>query len=116
MIKDEILFYIAKSGTFDENNSLLKLGRVRLSFDPNPFGSAFEQRLRVTDGYATISAADNFTIAIWVDVNNPVIHVAVNSSQPVKMQAQYENWRVEDREISVGESGDSNRSDTDELL
>ncbi|MGG6712979.1 UNVERIFIED_CONTAM: hypothetical protein ITH36_25590, partial [Salmonella enterica subsp. enterica serovar Weltevreden] len=26
----DVLFYMARSGTFDENNSLLKLGRVRL--------------------------------------------------------------------------------------
>jgi hypothetical protein len=42
--------YIAKSGTFDENNSLLKLGRVRLSFQPNPFDhESFEQRLLLND-------------------------------------------------------------------
>jgi hypothetical protein len=26
----DILFYLSKSGTFDENNTLLKLGRVRI--------------------------------------------------------------------------------------
>src|SRR5215210_8015418 len=32
----DILFYVARSGTFDENNALLKLGRVRIKMSPNP--------------------------------------------------------------------------------
>ena len=44
--KGDILFYMAKSGTFDENNSMLKLGRVRVSLHPNPFdGDRFKQEL-----------------------------------------------------------------------
>ena len=35
---NELLFYIARSGTFNENNEFLKLGRVRLKLTPNPFG------------------------------------------------------------------------------
>ncbi|MDR0814595.1 MAG: DUF5703 domain-containing protein, partial [Bacteroidales bacterium] len=33
----DVLFYIARSDAFDENNSLLKQGRVRIRFSPNPF-------------------------------------------------------------------------------
>ena len=33
----ELLFYMSRSGTFDENNSMLKLGRVRIKLTPNPF-------------------------------------------------------------------------------
>src|SRR6476620_8866154 len=32
----ELFFYIAQSGTFDENNALLKSGRVRGHLTPNP--------------------------------------------------------------------------------
>ena len=34
--KGGILFYIAKGDTFDAYNHLLKPGRVRLRFTPNP--------------------------------------------------------------------------------
>jgi hypothetical protein len=34
---DTILFYVGKDGCFDENNSLLKLGRVRLTLGTQPF-------------------------------------------------------------------------------
>ena len=44
----DVLFYIARSGTFDENNSLLKLGRVRLHLTPNPFDKGtFRQELKL---------------------------------------------------------------------
>ncbi|ENH67941.1 hypothetical protein FOC1_g10005369 [Fusarium oxysporum f. sp. cubense race 1] len=95
-----ILMYVAKSGTFDENNSLLKLGRVRLSFDPNPFDSkSFEQRLLLNDGYVKYTGEDNTTAKIWVDVFNPVVHVEVDSPEKLAVKVAYENWRYEDRPI-----------------
>ncbi|KAK0384543.1 hypothetical protein NLU13_8629 [Sarocladium strictum] len=95
-----ILMYIAKSGAFDENNSLLKLGRVRLSFDPNPFDDeSFEQRLVLNDGYVRYTGRDNATAKIWVDVFNPVVHIEVDSPQKMAVRAAYENWRFQDREI-----------------
>ncbi|KAF4502148.1 hypothetical protein FAGAP_1628 [Fusarium agapanthi] len=94
-----ILMYVAKSGTFDENNSLLKLGRVRLSFDPNPFDSKlFEQRLILNDGYVKYTGEDNATAKIWV-VFNPVVHVEVYSPEKIAVKVAYKNWRYEDRPI-----------------
>ncbi|KAF5540845.1 hypothetical protein FMEXI_8342 [Fusarium mexicanum] len=95
-----ILMYVAKSGTFDENNSLLKLGRVRLSFDPNPFDSkSFEQRLILNDGHVKYTGEDNATAKIWVDVFNPVVHVEVDRPEKIAVKVAYENWRYEDRTI-----------------
>lgn len=43
---NDILFYFSRSGTFDENNAFLKLGRIRLRLSPNPFTTQdFEQTL-----------------------------------------------------------------------
>lgn len=99
----ELLFYIAKSGTFDENNSMLKLGRVRVKLSPNPFeGTTFKQELNLEDGSIKINGANgalSAQIKVWVDVFRPVIHVEVNSNQPVKTQANYESWRYQDREL-----------------
>jgi hypothetical protein len=33
----DLLYYISRSGAFDENNQFPKLGRVRLQLEPNPF-------------------------------------------------------------------------------
>lgn len=102
-----ILFYIQKSGTFDENNSFLKLGRVRLAFDPNPFtGGFFEQRLVINDGYVRFTGDHQTVVNLWVDVHNPVIHADIQSAIDIKVTASYENWRYEDYAMRQGEQGE----------
>ena len=99
--KGDVLFYISKSGTFDENNTFLKLGRVRIKLSPNPFeGTIFKQELILKDGYVKINGAKgnlSAQINIWVDVFNPAIHVEVTGSKPVKAEVIYENWRYRDK-------------------
>ncbi|MBR2034936.1 MAG: hypothetical protein IJ984_02675, partial [Prevotella sp.] len=42
----DILFYLSRSGAFDENNTLLKQGRVRIKLTPAlECGEAFRQTL-----------------------------------------------------------------------
>src|SRR5271156_2781102 len=48
---NDLIMYIARSGTFDENNSMLKLGRVRISLSTNPFKNNFRQELKLKQGY-----------------------------------------------------------------
>lgn len=94
---NEVLFYISRSGAFDENNVFPKFGRVRLSFSPNPFvGANFVQKLVLKDGFVEIVAEKDgkrTAIRIWADVFMPVINVDVDSRQPLRMTATYENWR-----------------------
>jgi hypothetical protein len=106
----EILFYIARSGSFDENNALLKSGRIRLKLSPNPLGSDFKQELDLKTGTVTISGKDknlSTQILFWVDVLNPVIHVEINSSKPIIAEAIYENWRWQNR-VSAGKENNAN--------
>ncbi|KAH8901604.1 hypothetical protein GQ53DRAFT_707960 [Thozetella sp. PMI_491] len=98
----DILFYIAKSGAFDENNSLLKLGRVRLSMSPNPFAinaSNFEQRLRINDGYATFKGEYDTLVKLWVDVETFSIHSEITSSIELNLTAGFESWRTDGHQI-----------------
>jgi hypothetical protein len=94
---NELLFYISRSGVFDENNVFPKLGRVRIDLSPNPFiHASFSQKLILKDGCIEITAIkDNqkTTIKLWVDVFKPVINVDVTSNQKLSMKASYENWR-----------------------
>jgi hypothetical protein len=97
---NDIFFYIARSGSFDENNAMLKAGRVRLKLSPNVFDTDFKQTLDLKTGTVTISGKKgNLTtiVTCWVDVFHPVVHVQINSSQPVTAEATYENWRYQDR-------------------
>lgn len=109
--KGEVYLYLSRSGTFDENNTLLKLGRVKLKLRPNPFdGKTFKQELLLNDGYAQISGSNgkvNTQIKIWVDVFNPVIHLDIKSNQKITTEASYESWRFEDR-ITKGKENNQN--------
>lgn len=101
--KGEVLFYIAKSGFFDENNGLLKAGRIRLKLYPNPFeNGTFRQELKLKEGLVQIDGMKdglNAQIRIWVDVFRPVIHVEVSANRKIEVQAGFESWRFADREV-----------------
>jgi hypothetical protein len=105
--KGDVLFYIARSGTFDENNSMLKQGRIRINLSPNPFeGETFRQELNLNEGCVLISGKNknvSADIRIWVDVFNPLIHVEVSGNQKLAANIFYENWRYKDRLLRKGE-------------
>lgn len=93
----DVLFYLSQSGTFDENNAMLKLGRVRLRLSPNPFtGTDFKQELRLQDGGVYISGGKT-RLHLWVDVFRSVVHAELQSDKAVNIKAAYESWRYEDR-------------------
>jgi hypothetical protein len=100
----ELLFYASRSGTFDEHNTLLKMGRVRMKFTPNPFSeNIFRQELVLKDGRVTIQAGSGkmqTEIIVWVDVFHPVIHVDVKSNTAMHAEALFESWRYQDRVIT----------------
>ncbi len=104
----DILFYFSRSGTFDENNTLLKLGRIRLRLTPNPFEREyFRQELKLEDGYINIQGKSNnlsSDIRIWADVFNPVINIDIFNNKNLKIEVFYENWRYQDRLLRKNES------------
>ena len=110
----DLWFYISKTDTWNEFSSLFKLGRVRVSFDPNPFAgrASFEQALVLRNGEITIESTktDNFGVdlKIWVDANNPVIHVEGTSSADMDVTVDLEMWRTERRELDQYITYDSN--------
>lgn len=100
----DILFYLSRSGTFDENNCQLKQGRFRIRLCPNPFKDAkdFRQELKLKDGYVEVSAGGT-QIQLWADVYHPVVHVEITNAQPLRTEVSYENWRYKERMIRKGE-------------
>jgi hypothetical protein len=96
----DILFYLSRSGTFDELNLFPKLGRIRVHFFPNPFrkGAFFRQELKLSDGDVEIIGKDNFKVLIWVDVFHPIVHIDMQGNKPVNVEAYYESWRIQDHQ------------------
>jgi hypothetical protein len=109
--KGDLLIYIAKSGTFDENNALLKEGRIRVKLTPSPFDdNTFKQELKLEDGYISIDGKNNHVqtnIKVWVDVFRPVVHIDIAASSPVQATAAYESWRYQNR-INTGKANNGN--------
>jgi len=107
----ELLIYVSKSGTFDENNTLLKAGRIRVKLYPNPFaGTDFKQELILKDGYVKISGTNGdlkAKVNVWVDVYHPVVHIDVSSNHPLKTEAAYESWRYRERAMTGKENNQS---------
>ena len=111
----DLLFYMSRSGSFDELGAYLKLGRVRVKLSPNPFAdkNSFRQELKLHDGFVEIEGGTdqegnplNVIVKVWVEVHNPVIHVDVDADNPVMVEAVYESWRTEDKELEPGNYGE----------
>ncbi|VTR39110.1 DUF5703 domain-containing protein [Sphingobacterium thalpophilum] len=96
----ELLLYLGKTGAFDENNTLLKLGRIRVHLYPNPFeGDKFLQELQLDKGHILVKGEHQGVkaeILVWVDVFSPNVHLEIKANQNVNVQAAYENWRFQD--------------------
>jgi hypothetical protein len=106
--KGELLIYMARSGSFDDNNALLKAGRLRVNFTPNILnGKNFKQELHLKNGNVTVSNELNgasATIKIWADVFAPVVHIDIKSNKNIIATAAYENWRYQDRILQPREN------------
>ncbi len=102
---NELLFYMGRTGYRDENGALLKPGRVRVKITPNPFENGkFRQELKLREGYISVNGrfADGTPLAIkvWVEVTRPIVHLDIESANPVTVEATFESWRTETIELS----------------
>ena len=100
--ENDLLFYLDRSGYFDENNQMLKAGRIRVHFQKNPFVHTFSQRLSLENG-AVFIKGDSLTLKIWFEVERPVCHIKIRSENPVTVEASYESWRLEDHFLTKEE-------------
>jgi alpha-L-fucosidase 2 len=107
----DLLFYIGKTDSWDDNCRLLKLGRVRVRLNPNPLlkSKVFKQTLRLSEAAVEIKCGqgqEQVELKVWADANHPVIHVAVKSKKPVEATATVELWRTEPYELPTIEVSD----------
>lgn len=100
----DLLFYIGKTDAYDDNNRLLKLGLVRVKLTPSLVtpGVPYRQELMVGSGEFIVKAGkpgEDTTIRLWVDANQPVIHVDVQSKRLLITRVSFETWRTKERKI-----------------
>ena len=92
-LTNEVNCLVSQSGCFDENNTLLKFGRLRIQL-PDRHERLVEQRLCVGKG-SMIIRFDQTEMELWVDVWKPVIHIEAN--QPIVVA--YDSWREHDTQL-----------------
>jgi alpha-L-fucosidase 2 len=108
----DLCFYIGKTDAWGaasatEKNTwikaggvLMKLGKVRVSVNPNPLlklGTPFEQILKLHTNEIVVNegAGDNTVqLRVWVDANHPVIRVESKSVRPVSIKVTLDDWRI----------------------
>jgi alpha-L-fucosidase 2 len=96
----DLVFYLSKTDAWSETARLLKLGRVRVRFSPNPFasGTRFRQTLNLAKGEIQIVGGQPETrLTVWVDANNPVVRIESEHGQDTNAQVYYERWRDQPR-------------------
>ena len=100
----DVLMLIGKGDAWDQNSINCKLGRVRLKLQDHPFdkGTPFRQELRLATGDVLItrgSGENAVKILVWVDANQPVIRMQVDSQKPLLSTVSLETWRNEKRAL-----------------
>lgn len=91
----DLLMYLSRTDAISEASRFLKLGRVRMHFDPNPFaaGRPFTQRLNLHDGCIQIHA-DDLDLKLLVASDQDVVRIAGTSATPRTVKASVEIWRT----------------------
>ncbi len=91
----DLVLLVAKADAWTELGKLVKLGRVRIQLNPNPFAGAtnFTQVLKLENGSIELKSGEN-TVRVWVDANHPVMHVETHLEHPGTFQANLELWRT----------------------
>ncbi|MCR4397107.1 MAG: DUF5703 domain-containing protein [Candidatus Saccharicenans sp.] len=107
----DLLFYIGKTDSWDDNCRLLKVGRVRIKLSPNPLARSktFKQVRNLSDGAIEINLGEGdkrVDLRLWVDANHPVVQVEAKSKSPVEATASIELWRTEPYELPSIEVSD----------
>jgi len=102
----DLLFYIGKSDSWEDNSRLAKVGLVRVKLTPallSP-GAVFAQKLDPARGEMVVTVptpartgvqpGEPVTLRLWADANHPTIHVEAESVEPVTATASFELWRT----------------------
>ena len=101
----DLHFYLAKTDAWDDYARLVKVGKVRVHFEPplvEP-GRPFRQTLRLRDGAMEIatggqvagrSDASGALVRLWVDAHHPVVELTADTTRAVTATAFVELWRT----------------------
>jgi len=101
----DLFLYLSKTDAWSENGQLLKLGKIRINLDPNPFatGKPFRQELKLVNGEILIHAGKltgEVEISVRADANDPVAEIRVTAKNPVRVKVELQPWRTSRRAMT----------------
>jgi len=100
----DLVLLISKTDAWDENMRLVKIGKLRVRFEPAlTTASGFRQALNLREGAIEIQNPKT-KIRVWVDANHPVVQVDAKSldGQPLAATATAELWRTSKQPCNPG--------------
>lgn len=104
----DLVLYVGKTDAWSETGRLLKVGRVRVRFSPNPFGAGkpFRQTLVLSRGEVLLQGGagdDETLVRIWVDANHPAVRIDAESKTKLEATVFNERWRDQQRRLDGAE-------------
>lgn len=100
----DIALYLAKNDAWDHLGRLVKIGRLRLTFDPPlKSGESFSQSLSLAD--ASVIVTDGILkIRVWIDAHWPRLLLEIEGPAGRQAHVRLDPWRDVSREITGGET------------
>ena len=93
----EILLYFGRSDSFDENNTLLKSGRIRVHFFHERI-QFVRQIFRVQQGDVQVELKVDdspLRVEVWCSQNQSCFSLHLETEKEILYGISYENWRYE---------------------
>jgi hypothetical protein len=103
---NDLLLLMGSPNCLDENGMQIKLGLIRLRFDPVIFTNAFRQELDLANGEINISGKTTsgkvVAIKLWCAANHTSAYAEIDAATPVSVTASYETWSNYDAKFVNG--------------
>lgn len=100
----DLMVSVATGDSWDENARSIRTGNVRFALTPNPFasGKPFSQVLDYKNGEITFKVGDSpaTMLRVWVDANQPVVHVEASAATAFQLKVTPELWRTARQDVS----------------
>ncbi len=103
----DLLFFISKTDSWSDAGRLLKLGQVRVRLNPSLAARPFRQELQLENGQIIIKSgagSSAIKLRLWIDANNPVIHLEGESQKNIEAEASLIIWRNADRAMQESDA------------
>lgn len=98
----EICFYMSRSDALTELDRTVKLGMIKVKFEPNPFiNGQFCQKLDVADGYIAFQGK-GADLIFCIPPNENQIILQGSFAERTTVTAEYINWRKKPHQLSGG--------------